>query len=122
MALVTRSTGNTIQASDVDQYLNALTGVMTDQAFLLAYSPGSSTSTPVLELKSNGNGPALQVFNGATQKLQIDQNGNISGVAGSGIPTTRNGTATCAGLYTGSTTPTGDGTTTPATGAVWVKA
>jgi hypothetical protein len=62
------------------------------------------------------------VFNGATQKLQIDQSGNISGVAGSGIPTTRNGTATCAGVYTGTTTPTGDGTTTPATGAVWAKA
>jgi hypothetical protein len=95
---------------------------MTDQPITHTYLPGTSTSTPVLLVKGNANGPLLQLFNGAAQKLQVDQSGNISGIAGTGLPTTRNGTATCAGLYTGTTTPTGDGTTTPATGAVWAKA
>jgi hypothetical protein len=77
MALVVKSTGNTIAATDVNQYHDLFTGVMTDQPIGFTYLPGTSTSTPVLLVKGNANGPLLQAYNGATQKFQVDQNGNI---------------------------------------------
>lgn len=53
--------------------------------------------------------------------LQSDGNGNLAGVANSAIPTTRNNVAKSAQIYTGASTPTGDGVTSPATGAIWIK-
>jgi hypothetical protein len=79
MALVVKSTGNTIAATDVNQYHDLFTGVMTDQPIGLTYLPGTSTSTPVLLVKGNTNGPLLQAYNGATQEFSVDQSGVVYG-------------------------------------------
>lgn len=52
----------------------------------------------------------------------IDNSGNLVGAKWTGLPTNRGGTATTAEIYTSTSTPVGDGVTTPRTGAVWVKA
>lgn len=108
-------------------------------------SSTQTTSTPnttyYLFLNSDGTWTWGTSSSGPAHSLQIcqvttDASGNISAVTDkrvlspsmlSGmagpllIPTSRNGAVTCVPIYTGATTPVGDGVVTPATGAVWLK-
>lgn len=62
------------------------------------------------------------IFYAAT-KSGITFNGNVTAPGFNGAyGTIRNGTLTYVSLYTGGNSPTGNGTTTPATGALWAKA
>jgi predicted outer membrane repeat protein len=47
----------------------------------------------------------------------VDFSGNYNGQVATGIPTTRNGSATSVPIYTGTSTPS-----SPPTGAIWIKA
>lgn len=117
MALVTRSTGNIIQATDVDQFLNALTGVMTDQPYTLSYSPGGAGAIPTLKLVSNGNADLLQGYQGVTKEFYVDKTGAIfQGSNGYTVMVPTIGTAGRQ-IFVGTTTPTGANE-----GDIWIKA
>ncbi len=69
-----------IHAQDFNQFLQALTGVMTDQAFTLAYQPSASGSTPIITIIGNGNAPYVQMMDtSSVSKFLVDSNGNITG-------------------------------------------
>jgi hypothetical protein len=88
MALVVKSTGNTIAATDVNQYHDLFTGVMTDQPIGFTYSPGTLGTTPVLLLKTAAtNAPILQGYSGATQLFSFDASGNgvVTGSLSAGV-------------------------------------
>lgn len=75
--------------------------------------------------QSHANGDFFRVVdatNGVASLTVAPNGAGLIGGVGYGIPTTRNGSAVSAGIYTGANTPTGNGTTTPATGALWAKA
>jgi hypothetical protein len=88
-------------------------------------------STPIVVISppasGAANGVVFQAWDGSTSynpfsvggqygaaPAWIDKLGNYNGPVGGGIPTTRNGVATSAPIYTGSTTPS-----LPPTGALW---
>lgn len=75
--------------------------------------------------QSHANGDFFRVVdatNGVAALTVAPNGAGLIGGVGYGIPTTRSGSAVSAGIYTGTPTPTGNGTTTPATGALWAKA
>lgn len=125
MALhATQVSGGTAAEWVYNDFLQLLTGVMTDQQTTLNYRPGTTTAgTGTLRLKGDGKNPLLVGFdtNSSTVTFTLDHSGNLTAGIGTSLPTTRNGVATPAEVYTGTTTPVGDGVTTPRTGAMWIK-
>lgn len=79
-----------------------------------------------LFVSKGGTSTIFRLYTDGTNVIQdsggFQISGNFIGPVACGIPMTRNGAATSKPLYTGTTTPTGDGVTTPATGAAWIKA
>jgi hypothetical protein len=83
MALTLRTDGsgspNLVGAAWWNDYYDLLTGSMNDQPVFLYYKPGSSTSTPALELQTNGNAPLLVgLGSGGATKLSVDSSGNLT--------------------------------------------
>lgn len=83
MALTTRGDGTgaafQINSNWFNDFLKALTGVMTDQAYKFNYRPGSGT-TPVLTLDGDGSGFLLRGLktDHATTAFAFDSAGNLS--------------------------------------------
>lgn len=71
--------GNTIVPGVYNDFLNLLTGVMTDQPVTLKYQPSSGT-TAALTLYSKASHPLIKGFkpDGTTQAFVIDENGNLT--------------------------------------------
>jgi hypothetical protein len=89
MALTTRANGQQITIGSVNDFKDALTGVMTDQAYALNYRPGGAGAVPTLLLKQNGNAPLLKGLKSddTTQAFLVDQNGALT-IASDGIGAT----------------------------------
>jgi hypothetical protein len=88
MGLTTRGDGTgapyQVSSSWWNEYKDALTGVMTSQAFTLNYRPGSGT-TPTLTLDGDGFGSLIKGLktDHSTTAFSIDSSGNLT-LAGSG--------------------------------------
>lgn len=72
----------------------------------------------IAQVTTDGSGNILAV----TDKRKLVTSLLSSAAGPVQLPTMRNGVMTTVGIYTGSSTPVGDGVTTPATGAIWIKA
>lgn len=83
MALTLRSNGNNpiniVTAQWFNDFYNLFTGVMTDQPVEFNYRPAATTSTPALELATNGNAPLLLglTSSGGTA-FKFDASGNLT--------------------------------------------
>lgn len=71
---------NQARASWWNDYKDALTGVMTDQAITLNYRPGSNTGLGTLLLKTDGTNALLKAFksDNTTNAALLDANGNLT--------------------------------------------
>lgn len=95
----------------------------------LAYDTGNHLADLWTPQSGAQNGIVFITWSGSAQKntfgvgltggapAYVDQSGNYNGPVGGGIPTTRNGSATSAPIFTGTSTPS-----SPPTGSIWVKA
>lgn len=80
-----------------NDFLNLLTGVMTDQSVKIKYTPGSGT-TPALTLQSDSGRPLLKGLTPAgAQAFLMDENGNLTVAS---IQTSGGGLLTVTGLQT----------------------
>lgn len=80
-------------------------------------SSGPTNSLAICQATTDGSGNILVVTDKRTLYTKF-----LAGAVGPVmLPTMRNGVLTEVAIYTGASTPTGDGVTTPATGSVWIK-